>query len=65
MTALEFRQLFNESGVSHVEVAQKLELDEIELLRYQIGTRPIPPLVEYAVLWIIKSDQAQSFFAGN
>lgn len=44
MTALEFRQLISESGLSTVEIATRLQLHEVELLRYEIGMAPVPPL---------------------
>lgn len=65
MTATEFRMLRSESVLTHVELASRLQIPEADILRYEIGLVPIPPLVEYAVLWIIRGDQAEAFLSGN
>lgn len=65
MIAAEFRMLLAESGMTYVELAKRLEIDEFDILKYQIGLRPIPPLVEYAFLWIIKAEQTELFLSGN
>lgn len=65
MTAAEFRRLRSESVMTHVELAQRLQVDEMDILRYEIGALPIPPLVEYAVLWIIQGEKVEAFFSGN
>lgn len=29
------------------------------------GDAPVPPLVQYAVLWIINAEKTDAFFSGN
>lgn len=65
MIASEFRTLLADSNLTHYQLATRLGIDVFDLFRYETGVVPIPPLVEFAVLWIIKIEQAEVFLSGN
>jgi hypothetical protein len=51
--------------MTYGQLAERLQVSEFDMFRYQIGLLPIPCLVEYAFLWIIHAERTEVFLSGN
>lgn len=54
MTAAQLKRALQKAGLSQRGAAKQLEINERTMRRYISGEQPVPKVVEYAVLWLIK-----------
>lgn len=60
MTALQLKKLLARANLSQVGAARALDISDRNMRRYIAGELPVPRVVEYALLYLIETQDKET-----